>query len=373
MELTLFQSAKKLRKFYSFIKDAPIFQEEFGFYSLDRWISEGHITKDSNLDEMFMFDTKAKLSLGEIGWCEAAFIPSFEIKVLEDRGEYELVQDFAGRGVLYFKGRRDGFMPQYVDHPVKDMKSWEENVKWRLNFDAPGRFDTLKQRMGLAIGQEKQGAVICQNVIGGYMYLRSLMGPEELLFKFYDEPELIHNCMETWLDLADKIATEHQKHVSFDEVFLAEDICYNHGSLISPLMIEEFLLPYYEQLITNICSRQIDKSRHLFIQIDTDGNALPVIGIYKKIGMDYMSPFEVASGCDVVEVRKKYPDLLLRGGFDKRIIAQGKDAIDKEINRIMPFMKKYGGYIPTCDHGVPEEVSFENYMHFRTRMKEYSK
>ena len=84
-----------------------------------------------------------------------------------------------------------------------------------------------------------------------------------------------------------------------------------------------------------------------------------------------MSPFEVASGCDVVEVRKKYPDLLISGGIDKRILAAGKDAIDKEIERIMPFMKKQGGYLPTCDHGVPEEVEFTDYLHYRKRMLEY--
>ena len=59
------------------------------------------------------------------------------------------------------------------------------------------------------------------------------------------------------------------------------------------------------------------------------------------------------------------------GGIDKRILAAGKDAIDRELERIMPAMRRRGGYIPTCDHGVPEEVSFENYMHYRERMQDY--
>ncbi|MCL2514002.1 MAG: hypothetical protein FWF08_08880, partial [Oscillospiraceae bacterium] len=206
---------------------------------------------------------------------------------------------------------------------------------------------------------------------GGYMYLRSLIGPEDILYKFYDEPELIHDCMKTWLELADKVTSEYQKFISLDELFFAEDICYNSGLLISPDMVEEFLFPYYQQMITNVKKRQLDKSKKLFIQIDTDGNCIDAIDLYKKIGMNYMSPFEVASGCDVAEVRKKYPDLLIRGGFDKRILAEGKDAIDRETDRIMPFMVKHGGYIPTCDHGVPEEVSFENYMHYRERIAEF--
>jgi uroporphyrinogen decarboxylase len=189
---------------------------------------------------------------------------------------------------------------------------------------------------------------------------------------FYDNPELVHRCMETWLRLADAVYTEIQKEIVFDEVFIGEDICYNHGSLISQDMIREFLFPYYQQLLSNIKARQLDKTRPLHFQVDTDGFSDSIIPLYKELGMDYLSPFEVASNCDVVRTGKEYPDLLIRGGFDKRILAAGKDAIDREIDRIMPVMKKRGGYIPTCDHGVPEEVGFENYLHYRKRMLEFA-
>ncbi len=100
--------------------------------------------------------------------------------------------------------------------------------------------------------------IISQNLVGGYMYLRSLIGPEQLLLMFYDQPGLIHACMQGWFNLADIVIAHHQRYVTLDEIFLAEDICYNAGSLISPRMIKEFLLPYYQQLIMNARSRQID-------------------------------------------------------------------------------------------------------------------
>ena len=363
--------AKKFRDFYAIKPDAGIIQREFGYYCIDLWKSQGHINDSSDFRELFMFDEDGWVSIYGLGWCEAGFCPYFEERVLEDRGDYELVQDFAGRHVLCFKGRRSGFMPEYVDHPVKDMKTWEENCKWRMNPNSPERYANLEKDMEPRIKRVNQGCVVQQGLVGGYMYLRSLIGPEDLLYKFYDDPELIHDCMKTWYELADKVIAEHQKYLTIDEIFFAEDICYKGGSLISPDMMREFLLPYYQQVIDNVKSRQIDKSRHLFVQIDTDGNCYPVIDIYKEIGMDHMSPFEVASDCDVVEVGKKYPDLRIHGGFDKRILAAGKDAIDREIARIMPVMKKRGGYMPMCDHGVPEEVKFEDYMHYRKRMQEF--
>lgn len=80
-----------------------------------------------------------------------------------------------------------------------------------------------------------------------------------------------------------------------------------------------------------------------------------------------MSPFEVASGSDVLATRTTYPDLIISGGIDKRILAHSKSAIDRMVENILPRMRATGGYTPTSDHGVPMEVSYENYMHYRQR------
>jgi len=213
--------------------------------------------------------------------------------------------------------------------------------------------------------------MISQNLIGGYMYLRSLIGPARLLYAFYDMPDLLHDCMRAWLDLADAVTACHQAHVTLDEVFIAEDICYNHGPLISPNMMRTFLFPYYQQLIENVRRRQIDQARHLYVHIDTDGYAVPVIPLYQDaIGLDVMSPFEVAAGCDVVAIGRRFPDLAILGGIDKRVLARGREAIDAHLEYILPTMRARGGYIPTCDHGVPEEVPYEDYLYYRRRSVE---
>jgi len=364
------QAARKLRDIYALTPGAPFYRKEFGWFTLDRWKREGHIDDGTDLDELFGFDGPAKHSLGQLGWCEAAFHPAFEEKVIEDRGDHEVVQDCAGRHVLFFKGRRSGFMPTYLDHPVKDRRTWEKDVKWRLDPTSSSRSLNLEQRMEAARADAAKGFMVTQNVIGGYMYLRSLMGPEQILFAFYDMPDLVHDCMNTWFELADTVTTLHQEYVTIEELYFGEDICFNHGPLISPDMMREFILPYYQQLATNTRRRQIDRTRHLYLQIDTDGYAVPVIPIYREVGMDVMSPFEVAAGCDVVKVGREYPDLVMSGGIDKRVLAEGKDAIDRHLGYILPAMRRRGGYYPTCDHGVPEEVSYENYLHYRQRCVE---
>jgi len=359
-------SARKLRDTYDRKPGAPIFHREFGFYCLEEWKEQG-MPQDVPHEELFNYDPFSRVPLNGLGWVKAEFAPFFEEKVLEDRGDHELVQDEAGRKVLFFKGRRSGFMPTYEDDPVKDQKTWEENCKWRLDPSTPSRYANLENDMKSAKAGAATGKIVVQRAIGGYMYLRSLMGPERVMYVFLDQPDLVHDCMKTWFELADAVIARHQDHVTLDELFLAEDVCYNHGILISPDMMREFLFPYYQQLITNIKSRQIDKSRHLHVQIDTDGYAVPSIPVYQEIGMDIMSPFEVASGCDVVEIGKQWPDLVIFGGIDKRVLAKTKKDIDEMVERIIPPMRERGGYIPTCDHGVPSEVPYENYLHYRKR------
>ena len=360
-------AAVKLRDTYAITPGVPLYRCEFGYYCLERWHEQG-LDPDADLSELFNYDPGATYDFYGLGWCEAAFEPAFETKTVEDRGEHEVYQDWAGRKVLVFKGRRNGFMPEYLDHPVKDMGTWQDLCKWRMDPTSPKRWEGFDETVAGAKAAAAKGHILRQLLIGGYMYLRSLIGPTDLMYAWYDFPEVIHDCMQTWLELADVVSARAQEHVTFDEVFFAEDICYNTGALCSPETMREFLLPYYQQLMTNIRSRQIDKARHLYVQVDTDGLAPAVIDIYREsIAMDVMSPFEVASGCDVVAIGRQYPDLAMRGGIDKRVLATTPDQIDRMVERILPAMRERGGYIPTCDHGVPEEVSLDNYVHYRKR------
>jgi len=61
--------ALKMRDFYAIKPDAPIYQEEFGFYVLDRWKAEGHISPNAGKAELaalFGFDPPGKFSMERI-------------------------------------------------------------------------------------------------------------------------------------------------------------------------------------------------------------------------------------------------------------------------------------------------------------------
>lgn len=358
---------ERLRATYEFRPVDRLVRKEFFVWgeTIQRWASEGMVSATFQQD--CLYDDPAKHSLCLLGWCEPAFVPAIEEKVLEDQGPYQIVLDTAGRIVKRLAGRRRDFMPTFLKHAVTGDADWEQDILPRLQPDTPQRLAAVDREAAAARKAAAKGLFLSQQAIGGYMYLRALVGPEEICYLFLDNPRLVHRMMRAWLSLLDSVTARVQQTVELDEIFLAEDICYNHGLLISPDMVREFLFPYYQQLVANARKRQ---KRRIWFHVDTDGFVGEALPLYRSVGLDAMEPFEVAAGNDLVEIAGKNPDLVMSGGIDKRILAAGREAIDEYLGRVMPFMVKRGGFIPTCDHGVPHDVSWANYLYYRRRMAE---
>lgn len=106
------------------------------------------------------------------------------------------------------------------------------------------------------------------------------------------------------------------------------------------------------------------------IIVDTDGNCWELISFFLEGGATGLFPMEVAARMDVVEVRKRYPNLQIMGGIDKRALARGKKEIDKELEAKIPFMLKKGSYILHVDHHIPPDVPLKNFVYYRNRLEE---
>ncbi len=83
--------------------------------------------------------------------------------------------------------------------------------------------------------------------------------------------------------------------------------------------------------------------------MDSDGSVGQLIPVWIEAGINVCDPMEVAAGNDLVELRSAFGrKMAYRGGVDKRAIASGGDAIEREIERLSPIIEN-GGYIPGCE------------------------
>ncbi len=166
--------------------------------------------------------------------------------------------------------------------------------------------------------------------------------------------------------LGDLVAAVLRKvvfEVPFDFAVMWEDMAYKTASLISPRHFRQFMTPNYRKITDVLRQSGID-----VILLDSDGNIEELIPLWLEVGVNYLYPMECAAGMDVLKLRARYGrDLLMGGGMDKRILARDRRAIDAMIDEKRGLMLE-GGYVPGCDHAIPPDVPWANFLHYRERL-----
>jgi uroporphyrinogen decarboxylase len=191
-----------------------------------------------------------------------------------------------------------------------------------------------------------------------------MVGHERLYYWMYDDPALVHEIMDHLTTVYLAVFEAVVREVRVDVIHLWEDMCGRQGPLISPAHWEEFMGPNYRRLRDFAGAHGIR-----VLSVDTDGQPELLIPPMRGGGVNLLFPNEVAAGCDVVATRRRHPDLALLGGIDKRALAAGPEAVDRELARVRPAIR-LGRYIPDLDHQVPDDVSWANFRHFAMRLKE---
>lgn len=212
--------------------------------------------------------------------------------------------------------------------------------------------------------KSNQDFICWLTVLGFFWFPRDLFGIEDHLFSFYDHPKLYHRICRDMVDYYKFLIDEFAKVVQPNFMTFAEDMSYNLGPMISEDLFNEFLKPYYNEIIPHIHSKGIK------LIIDTDGDVSKMIPWLISCGVDGVLPLERQAGVDICKLSEKFPDFYFIGGFDKMVMKFGEEAMRKEFERILPAINR-GKYIPAVDHQTPPDVSLENYRIYSKLLKEY--
>lgn len=291
--------------------------------------------------------------------------PRFAEEVIGEDDEY--VTRRTDRGVVQRTPRDPDAMsmPEHISYPVTGRADWER-LKARFAAADSGRFPADWDER--CADWERRGTVV---ILQGprspslFGFVRELMGPERALIAFHDDPSLVHDMMETSTELVLQLLPRVLAEAPVSSLYFWEDMCYRSGSLISPRMFRQFMLPRYRRITDLARSCGID-----VIFVDSDGDVSELIPLWLEAGLNGVYPMEVAAGMDVVALRCEYGrDLLMTGGFDKRVLARDRAAIDAELERVLPVVES-GGYIPHVDHAIPHDVPYELFAYYWQRKKE---
>lgn len=213
--------------------------------------------------------------------------------------------------------------------------------------------------------QERGTSVLWFTVDGFFWFPRSLLGVEEHLYAFYDQPELIHRINSDLADWMLQVVEEIREICTPDFVTIAEDMSYNNGPMLSKECFDTFLLPYYRRVLPRI------KDAGTLAIIDSDGDVTIAADWFEEAGLDGILPLERQAGVDIAKLRREHPRMKIIGHFDKMTMKGGEVAMRAEFERLLPTAAR-GGFIISVDHQTPPEVSLENYRIYLRLFREYA-
>ena len=315
----------------------------------DEWRAQGATEDEVNLTA-FDFDWVQTVWCGVNTW----LCGGYKSEVIEDTPEYIITKDSLGRKCKLCKNSATISLP--LDFPVKDMDSWLKIKPWFEFNEKRINWDSIEN----CIKQQKEGALVCVGIPGGFDAPRELMGDEGACIAYYEEPELMKDIIDTITDTSFKILDRVSDKIVIDNIHIHEDMAGKSGPLIGPNLVEEFLKPYYRKIWDMLSS----KGTKIFCQ-DSDGDMTPVVDAFLDCGLTVMYPAEPAAGMDMVSLRKKYGNrLAFKGGIDKHVLRGSKEDIRKELEyKLQPIMRQ-GGTVFGLDHRIPNGTPIENYRYY---------
>lgn len=289
-------------------------------------------------------------------------VPAFEEKIISEDSEYIVATTAMGTTVRQSK-TAPSTIYGHVDHPIKTRKDWER-YKERLNPDTPERL------AGILTADNIQRLNASDNPVGICLFPFFCrlgfytMGMERFLTAFYDEPDLMQEMFAHAGSVILSLLPHILKDIKIDFALFAEDLAGKNGPLVSPKIYEEFWYPWQDPII-----RMLQDAGVPVICQWSAGQFNELLPGMLDHGFNCTWPLERMAGMDALELRKRHGHRLLLGGnIAKEAVIAGPDAIDHEIERLMPLIRD-GGFIPALDDMPPLECPFSHYQYMIKKLQ----
>ena len=250
-------------------------------------------------------------------------------------------------------------IPHYLDYPIKGRADWEERYKPRLSTGTPARYVETDWSAARAAFKQS-GRPVCLHMDSYVGYLRNLMGFEAFAMLPYDDPELLEEMVDALTQIKERVIDRLAGNIEVDLAMHWDDICYKAGPSMSPAAFEEIVVPRMKRVNDRLRNELGAK----LISVDSDGDFLALADLWIEAGVNVLMPCEVDSGMDINALQERFGGRCgFFGGIQKKALLGGPKAIEKELERVLPAVRR-GGYLPHLDHLCPGNVTLANYQFY---------
>ena len=310
--------------------------------TIRRWKKEG-MPENCNWTDYFGVDSLVGISVD--------ITPRFEETIIEETDRYIIKTSSWGVTMKHFK--EEDSTPEMIDYKVKTAEEWEAAKKLMTLDDDRIPWQYLKDNYEK---WRSNGEWISACFWFGFDVTHSwMMGTENLLIAMMEEPELIEDMFDTYLN---NCIALHQRiwdaGYHFDEINWPDDMGYKGTTFFSPAMYRQMVKPFHAK------AAKFAHDKGIYARLHSCGNIMTLVPDILDAGIDALNPLEVKAGVDAKKLKQEFGDKLVLHGGINAVNWKNPDAIIEEINEKVPVLKENGGYIFSSDHSIPNDVSLEN-------------
>jgi hypothetical protein len=300
---------------------APLFREGIRDEVVEEWRQQG-LAGEEQLDEMFSFDRRQEISLD-----------------LEPR-----------QNLVELAGLKDGLerLRDDLDDLSRLPERWQEHIQgWR-------------ERQHVLMLMVHEGFFLSLGVGDWKSFARAM-------YLLADRPEFVRQAMFIYGAASARMLEIFLKEVEIDAAVFSEPIGGNHGPLVSPETYATFVLPSYDPILDVLKRNGVDT-----IIFRTYANTKLLLPLVLDRGFNCLWAVETDPvAMDYLLLRQEFgSQLRLIGGIDLDVLLQGKDAICRELERVVPPLLIQGRYAPLADGRVRANIPFENYAFYRRLLEQ---
>ncbi len=183
-----------------------------------------------------------------------------------------------------------------------------------------------------------------------------LCGMERLLESYLLEPEFaraLAGIVGGYSRELHRLAIEE----GVDVVILSDDYAHKEGTLMSPALFREFVLPELAEAVRNV------KAAGAYCVKHTDGNILAILEDIVSTGIDGIGPLEPGAGMDLKEVKSRAGDrVCVVGNVDVDLLCRGSEQEVRHATReLIAAVSPGGGHILSSGNSITSAVRPENF------------
>ncbi len=267
------------------------------------------------------------------------------------RNEWGMIQKYTGESHSF-----------PIDGPIHSM----EDLKAYTPPDpmAPGRYATLEHMLD----KYKDGSkAIILHLNDIWSIPSRLMQFDEFVMNILMEPEFIAALVKMTVDINLILAREAGKR-GCQFAYTGDDVAYNNGPIISPVVFREIFLPEMKRAINGFHEAGLQVIKH------TDGNCMSIFDCFLEAGFDCFDPIDPIAGMSLEGLKRDYGDkIAFKGNVNcaTTLVTGSTEETIAESKKCLELGKSRGGYIFSSSNSIHSSINPQNYKAMLETWRQY--